>query len=255
MSSRKKNKQHGSSTTEEESTSQSLFETINSKLDHLISEVAKNNQRLENLEVSQKKMENSVEFLHDELAAYKVKINKLEQNVEALNNTIESFKNLEARVNASEHQDRARCIELNGIPPSKDENLMAGLEKMLKHLKITSISVVTDIDKIYRIRDSKRVIVKFIQSTKRDTFFQSYRKNIMLVSELGFVGTGQDKIYVNEVLSAAQSKLFWQTRNFKTTHKYKYVWTFRQKIYIRKTQDSDAININSEDDLNALTCT
>ena len=77
----------------------------------------------------------------------------------------------------------------------------------------------------------------------------------MLVSELGFVGTGQDKIYVNEVLSAAQSKLFWQTRNFKATHKYKYVWTFRQKIYIRKTQDSDAININSEDDLNALTCT
>ena len=81
MSSRKKNKQHGSSTTEEESTSQSLFETINSKLDHLISEVAKNNQRLENLEISQKKMENSVEFLHDELAAYKAKINKLEQKV------------------------------------------------------------------------------------------------------------------------------------------------------------------------------
>ena len=61
MSSRKRNKQHGSSTIEKQSNCQSLFKTINLKLDHLIPEMAKNNQRLENLEASLKNLENSAE--------------------------------------------------------------------------------------------------------------------------------------------------------------------------------------------------
>ena len=248
MPANKKNKQ---SIADDDTSSSTEFDTINSKLDLLINEVSKNNKRLESVESSQTKIEKSIEYLHDEFSEYKQKTRDLEAQLKSMTKVVESFINLENRMDAHEHMERARCLELNGIPYAKNENLMAGLEQIIKHIKISSINLTTDIDKIYRIRQTKRVVVKFIQSTKRDEFFQSYRKNLMNTSQLGFRDT-TDRIYVNEVLSFSQSKLYWKAREFKKEHNYKFVWTFRQKIYLRKSSDSDAVVVNDEKDLQTL---
>lgn len=250
MSKNRKNKSVSSPNPEDELKFSSNFEQLNSKMDILIGEVTKTNKRLENLEQSQRSLEHSLEFLHNQTTENVQKTKELESKVEELTLAMNSYKALENRLDAFDHADRARCLELNGIPYKKDEDLLAGLEIILKHTNLPTIDITRDVDKIYRIRQTKRVVVKFLQSKKRDEFFNAYRKNILDISKLGFKET--DKIFINEVLSFSQNKLFWQTRTFKQQHGYKFVWTFRQKIYLRKTADSDAILITNEDDLKTL---
>lgn len=230
---------------------ESEFSILNSKLDLLIKEVTDNNKRLKQMETAQADFKKSIEFLYEDVKEYKSKTIELEQKVKSLNASMDTIKSLEDRLEAYEYAERSRCIELNGIPYAKDESLMVGMERILQHIKLTSINITTDIDKIYRIRKTNKVIIKFMQSSKRDAFFQTYRKNILCASALGFTGNSE-KIYINEVLSTVQNKLYWQTRNFKKEHNFKYVWTYRQKIFLRKTQESDAVMIGSETDLETL---
>ena len=228
---------------EEDSMSTSNFDTINSKLDLLIGEVSKTNNRLEDLE-------KSVEYLHSEYRDMGTKTKALQTQVDSLAETLDSLKTLENRIEMYEHMDRAKLIELNGIPFAKNEDLFEGLEMILKKSKIPDIDLSRDIDKVYRVKQSKRIVVKFLTTSKRETFFKHYRKNIPDISKLGF--KGDSKIFINEILSTSQSKLYWQTRKFKTEHNFKFVWTFRQKIYLRKTVESDAIEIYKESDLDDL---
>ena len=72
----------------------------------------------------------------------------------------------------------------------------------------------------------------------------------MSTTDLGFLESS--KIFINEVLSAKQSTLFWQARSFKKDYNYRFIWTFNQKIYLRKDANSDAIIINSIEDLEKL---
>ena len=67
--------------------------------------------------------------------------------------------------------------------------------------------------------------------------------------ELGFKFDNQ--IYVNELLSFETRQLFYKTRKYKTEKGFKYAWTINQKVYIRVTQDSQAVLIKNEEDLYA----
>lgn len=226
------------------------LKSLDTKLNLIISQLSIINSRVECLETVTKEHEKSLEYVQQELSDTRKEIGSLTKDVTESKLTMENFSNLSTRIAAYEHSSRAKCIELNGIPFQKGENLHEGLEKIVKSLNLNWLRPGIDIDNVYRIKQSKRVVVKFIQTTKRDAFFQHYRKNILSVDALGF--NGKEKIFVNEVLSPEQSKLFWKTRKFKSDHNFKFVWTFNQKIYLRKTTDSVAVAVNSENDLNSI---
>ena len=226
------------------------LKSIDSKLDLILNQLSDMNQRLNKLETNQQQLEVSMEFYHSENEELKKKQSQLEKFIETAKQKLDDYKHLDARVEAAENAARSKCIELNGIPYKKDEDLTEALKKILNHQKIDTIKPVSDIDTIYRIRQSKRIIIKFLHTNKRDFFFQNYRKNIMSTTDLGFLETS--KIFINEVLSAKQSTLFWQARSFKKDYNYRFIWTFNQKIYLRKDANSDAIIINSIEDLEKL---
>jgi uncharacterized coiled-coil protein SlyX len=236
----------GTSTSEE----QISLITIDAKLTELLSQVSKINRRLDAIETRQADYEHSLENLHQEINATNTKLEQLTKSRSELTDKSPSYDNLVKRIEANEHANRAKCLELNGIPFTRGENLLEGFSKLVKATKIDSICPTTDIDNMYRIRDTKRVIIKFTQTNKRDSFFQQYRKNITDTSFLGF--KEKDRIFVNEVLSRDQSQLFWKARRFKTEHNFRFIWTFNQKIYLRKTPESDAMQINSQDDIDCL---
>jgi len=236
------------STSEDEVT----LKTLDNKLDLVLSEFSSIKSRLTAIENTQKEFEKSLEFVHQETRKNDYNISRIENSVKHVEQKLEEYKSLDERIETSEHHERAKCVELNGIEYSKDEDLMTGFDRIIKNLKMTSISTTQDIDKIYRIRQTKRIVVKFVHTNKRDTFFHTYRKSIMSTKQLGF--QTDSKIFINEVLSSKQRDLFWKTRNFKKSNNYKYVWTFAQRIYLRKTPDSEAIQINDVNDLENLKC-
>lgn len=226
------------------------LQSLDKKLDKILSQITIINQRLDKLEVNQKDQEKSLQFFHDDLEETKRKVEEIQSNLTQTRGPSQPIENLMKRVEANEHANRAKCIELNGIPYGKGENLIEGMEKLIKHMDFNWLNITTDVDNVYRIRKTKKVIVKFTQTGKRDMFFQRYRKNIASAQALGF---GDDqRIYINEVLSSDQASLFWKARNFKKQNQYRYIWTFNQRIYLRKTAETDAIQINSEQDLDTL---
>ncbi|KAK0073926.1 hypothetical protein PV325_009003, partial [Microctonus aethiopoides] len=60
------------------------------------------------------------------------------------------------------------------------------------------------------------------------------------------------KIYVNEFLSSSTHDLYLKARDKAKHHKWKYVWIVDGRIYVRKDDDIDKINIRSYDDLDVI---
>lgn len=143
-----------------------------------------------------------------------------------------------------------RSIDIQGIPHHPDEDLNSIVAKLAKQRNI-DINC-NNIDCAYRNRTKKSIIVRFIQTHARDKLIQAFRgndKQRMNSKELGFKFDNQ--IYVNELLSFETRQLFYKTRKYKTEKGFKYAWTINQKVYIRVTQDSQAVLIKSEEDLYA----
>ena len=226
--------------------------SIDAKLDMVLSELSALKVKMNKLEGIQKEQQQSIEYIMAENEELKEKLVLLENQQPTIQTKLKSLENLNNRVEQHEHLSRAKCVELNGIPYSKDENLTEGFERLVKKVENFHLNLSTDLDNIYRIKQCKRVIIKFTQTKKRDQFFQLYRKNLCSTTDVGFKESS--RIYINEELSREQSALFWKARGFKKDHNFKYIWTFGQKIYLRKTPDSDAVLINSEEDLEALIC-
>jgi hypothetical protein len=58
------------------------------------------------------------------------------------------------------------------------------------------------------------------------------------------------KIHVNEELSSSQKKLFRDTKNFATTHGYKFVWVgLNGKIYLKKSENIPPVIVDSPSSL------
>lgn len=222
---------------------------IDDKLNAILNKLDNIESRLNKIENKQAEFEESLNFAHQNNKDIQVQQKSISASIKDMEQKIAKFQTLENRIEAAEYADRAKCVELNGIPFQSSEDLLIAYKKIVETLKSPKLAA-AGIDKIYRVRQSKRVIVKFTQTSQRDEFFQLYRKNIQPLSALGFKETG--KIYINEVLSREQSSLFWKTRKFKLDENYKFVWTHNQRIYLRKTSDSDAVLIKSEDDLESL---
>ena len=222
---------------------------IEEKLDLIVSKLSNIESRLNTIESKQFEFEKSLTFYHQQVEETQSKQKLMAASIDVIEGKICKFQALETRIDAAEHAERAKCVELNGIPFQKPEDLTIAYQKIIDALKSTRLPL-TGVDKIYRIKQSKRVIIKFTQTTQRNEFFNLYRKNIQPLSALGFKESGN--IYINEVLSREQNTLFWKTRKFKNDENYKHVWTYNQRIYLRKTSDSDAVQINSEEDLASL---
>lgn len=48
--------------------------------------------------------------------------------------------------------------------------------------------------------------------------------------------------------------LFWLTRQKKKTGNYKYAWVSNGNIYMKKSENSNLIRINTKEDLDNLDC-
>ena len=101
-------------------------------------------------------------------------------------------------------------------------------------------------------------MIKFKNSSARKNLYnarKNFNKKAVTTSTLGFRGSGKN-IYINEVLSKTQQKLFFLARKKKDELKWQYVWTFRGQGFMRQTKETDAMKkIASTECLSQLTAT
>jgi len=179
----------------EEDTFQKLTD-INDKLNVILSKLTTIQSRLNTIESKQSEFDWSLLFIHQENEDIQTQYKAMAISIAAMEAKINKLQVLENRVEANEHSECAKCVKLNGISYKSPKDLTALYQKIVTLLKPNNLPF-TGVDKIYRIRQTKKAIIEFTETDQCNEFFHIYRRNTQPLSALGF--NEQGKIYINKV--------------------------------------------------------
>lgn len=136
-----------------------------------------------------------------------------------------------------------------GIPRTENEDTRKLVLELAKIMEVETTESDNDLSHRTSNKSEAGIIVKFQSRFKRDIFYEGRRKlKNVTISHLGF--TGDNKIFINESLTAMNGDLFKSTREqFLNSKIAKYVWTKNGQVFIRHTDSSKKINIKSKEDI------
>jgi hypothetical protein len=168
--------------------------------------------------------------------------------------------NISDSCNDLEQYSRRDCLEIQGIPQSKDEDTNDIVKKVgdLMGIEVDE----DDISISHRLSMSNKykgkrfnlpIIVKFVRREMKEKFYRS-RKSLKRFNtkdlELGYEET--DNIYINESLTVRNKLLFKEALKVKKDLQYKFIWTSNGIIYLRKSTENNIIQIRNKDDIKKL---
>lgn len=156
--------------------------------------------------------------------------------------------NLDVRVDNLEQATLSLSLEINGVPLNQPDDLTEIMRKV--GIGISHPIAPADWSNVYRQHRQTNqdkppsIIIFFKDQLKRNDFLSAAKKvRGLTTTKIGI--TGEEKfIFVNENLTKARKKLFYTAKSFKAANNYKYLWTNKGKIYLRKTDGCQAINVN-----------
>ena len=93
------------------------------------------------------------------------------------------------------------------------------------------------------------VIVRFVSRQKRN---EVYANRFKAKSIEEFPVEGMQNLFVNENLIHRRKQLFWKTKQKAKGLGFKCFWTNNGQIYVRENEDTEKIQVNTENDLNNL---
>lgn len=223
------------------STPQKPTDSIHEKLDLILQRLDKFDTRLTKLETEQKEVTRGLNFMSTE-------IQEIRDSLKDVN--ADKIASLEQEIDQMNDQANRKNLIIDGIPYKKDEDLFKALELFSNQIEC-DLNPATDINNLYRIKEHDKIVVQFLQVYKRDKFLARCKSVQVTADKLGFKSI-KNRIYVNEMLSPKQATLFHKVRVFRKANGYKFAWTKNQRIFLRKTPDTDVIQIRKLEDLSQL---
>ncbi|XP_075990099.1 uncharacterized protein LOC142985735 [Anticarsia gemmatalis] len=190
-------------------------------------------------------------------------MSRLEQE----NCTLQSEINgLKSRLYNMENISRSRNIELQSVPESQSENVLQLFKRLCSIIGVkmddTNILACRRVAKMNAKSNRPRNILVtlssqnlrdlVLSSTTRFNKSQSKDHTQMLnSSHLGISGE-KTRIYITEHLSPECKHLYSETRRVAKEKEYKYVWVKFGKIYVRKNDECEAIQIKNVERLREI---
>ncbi|CAG9792433.1 unnamed protein product [Diatraea saccharalis] len=170
---------------------------------------------------------------------------------------------LEKKIEYLEKNGRITNNELRNIPTNKAESKVDLLNILKKTGKFLDVSIEEqEVRNIYRVAtavpENKPIIVEFNGIFKKDELLQAvksynkkYPNNKVNTSHLSLTGPTKP-VFITESLTFKNKKLYAIARDFAKSHNYRYCWTSRGTVYLRKNDGASAQRINEEEDLDCL---
>ncbi|CAG4964370.1 unnamed protein product [Colias eurytheme] len=209
----------------------------------------------------------SLTFLNDQYEALKLHVKENDNimtNLTKENATLViTVKDLTSRLAYTEQHLRESNLEINGIPENRSENLSNCLNQLAKvvnaDIKDDDIMQVTRIAKINKDDGRPRAVVAKLRSPRhRDILLaavQKYNKcnsdDKLSTHHLGIGGTNKP-VYVAEHLTPANKILHATARLKAKETNYKFVWVRNGKIFVRKNETSQALQIRCLDSIKKM---
>ncbi|CAG9137849.1 unnamed protein product [Plutella xylostella] len=229
-----------------------------SKLSEDIAEV-----KLQNLEIQKtnQEIEKKIQCLSTKYDNIESKILSMEKERQTINDHIMDVnKNVEDIKNYS----HSAAFELRNVPNTENESLSNLNEMVLNLVKCLDFDLkVEEIRDIYRLPgkpDSKRpIVVELTTVIKKNSllasaksFNRSRQATEKLNSELIRATGAKVPIYVDEHLYASTKKLYYTAREFAKSNNFKFCWTKRGRILLRKDEEAKVFTIKSEECLKEI---
>jgi len=254
-------------------------QTIDDKLDFIISEMAqmKKDNKLYREDIAEIKSDiktfkeditKTIDMCFEEVrkcagavAENTKNIAQCEEDIDTLRSENISLKRqvqeLSVRACAAEQYSRSNCVEIYGVPEVKGENVLL----LVKQVAAAFNYKLEDgmIDAVHRLarnpakpNNHPGIIVKFCRRLDMEELRKKTRvKREISAAELGLDSDSKVKIY--QSLSREMRVLWAQVREFQRKNHYAYAWiTAAGKICLRKREGIAAVHIASKEDLAGL---
>ena len=217
-------------------------------------------EEVKTLKQKQEIMDNSLKFLNNDVEELQVKVKELTAENAHLK---ESFASLTTKtdtntqkISNAEDYSRRMNLEITDIPVEVNEDCaaiarevfdMVGVSVPEKEISVAHrVKVNSASDKI------PSIIIKFRDLFFRNKVLNSRSSNRIRIADMGFSLPTDSKhqyAYINEHLTPEKKHLLYLAKKLKMEKKWSYIGVNDGKIYARKADGTDKIEIHQEKDL------
>lgn len=149
---------------------------------------------------------------------------------------------------------RRDCLEVTGVKASEEctaDAIVKSVGELIGvPLEDNDISIAHPIPTYSEVAAPK-LIVKFMRRSVRNKVYSSRRKLVKKkAKDLPNLGLAfEDDLYISESLTQTRKKLFGEVNKMKKQLKWKFIWTFNGRIFIRKADGEQAHAFDCQEDL------
>lgn len=184
----------------------------------------------------------AVKDLKDENKKIKEQNLKLENELHILNK----------RINILEQEQLGNHVEIIGVPIQENENCGKIIESITSALGVQLPTV-----NAYRVRSktannkSGKIVAELKSKEDKAILIDLVKKKRLSAKNLNG-NWDNNGIYINNYLTQSNRNLFYKTRMFAKEHSYKFVWFKNNKLFIKKSENSNTIYIDHENTLDKI---
>lgn len=206
----------------------------------------------------------SVEFCSTKLDETLAKLKDLEaENVNQAKRIIELSKENNSLKNQIKIQNedlmdiqqrmRINNIEINGVPEVPGESIPDILKTTAGALSVSFNQ--EEVERAHRVPSRNKsginpIVVRFLHYKTKlkwlEAFKTTYRHKLEAHHIIPKSAAPQTKVYINEHLSPANKKLFFEARSFARDNGFKFAWYNENKVMLKKDETSKTIRVTSE---------
>ncbi|XP_020909671.1 uncharacterized protein LOC110247530 [Exaiptasia diaphana] len=225
------------------------------------------NVKLDDLSKKYDELQQAVKFISDKYDGTMNEIKSTNTKIQAHNRDLTTIKQdlkiIDKRAIESLDQVeelaqyiRRDCLEISGIKatdePSSEAIVQAIGAAINTPLDYDDISIAHPIPS-HNPRQPPKIIVKFKHRKTRNKFYINRRKLAGTkpkdIPGLDGSSTADNKIFISESLTPKKRRLFGEINKFKKHHKWKFIWTYNGRIYLKEKENTKQYAFDNDDDL------
>ena len=219
-----------------------------------------------NIEKELRLLRQSVSFCSDKISDFQKTMDGFTDALKKMNAlTLENqslktqINTLNTRIESMEQYQRANSLEIQGMPESKNENLVDVVKKIGDFIDFKIDE--NKIDCVHRILSRnpnlpKPIIVKFNSRIYKENVLGAAKIKIRSKTDRKgpglFLDNSDKPIFINENLSSVKKFLYKNARDLAKTKGFKFVWTRNGNIFLRKNEQSKIILVEDSSVLDKL---
>ena len=238
-----------------------IEEILDKKLSQLVAKLDKVDEVLSSISFLSKKYDE----LREKLSTLESTNKELVASNQILKNQVtflsHQVADLLGKYDELEQYGRRECLEIKGVPVTKDEDTDSIIVNVGAKVGVTIYK--SDISVSHRnpgppnanktTSSDPPIIVKFVSRNVRDSLYRSrFKLKDVSTKDLGYTRFLESRIFIEESLTKDRKAIHKACLRFKKDQKWSYCWTRYGKVFLREHDDSPAIHITSLDQLRSL---